>query len=87
MKVDFKNVVLLESYSGTSQKGRAFGKVRFATDDYDIYEVFCSADFANSLKQYEPKHVFPVLSFDLQPEREGGVRLVPLPVDSAGIDY
>lgn len=77
MVVSFKNAILLESYSGTSQKGKAFGKVKFLSEEYDVFEVFCSADSADALKIYGPKHTFEHLDFDLVPDRSGGVRLVP----------
>lgn len=77
MVVSFKNAILLESYSGTSQKGKAFGKVKFLSEEFDVYEVFCSAESAEALKPYGPKYSFEHLDFDLAPDRSGGVRLVP----------
>lgn len=75
MRVDFDGAVLLESYVGTSQKGNRFGKVRFLSADLDVYEIFCSAEYAERLSSLGPKASVD-LAFDLLPAREGGVRLV-----------
>lgn len=77
MEVTFEKPILIESYAGTSQKGNEYGRIRFLSADFDVFEVFCSADSAKALSRYEPKHQFDKLSFDLTPDRSGGVRLVP----------
>lgn len=75
MRVVFNQAVILEAYVGTSQKGNQFGKLRFLSDDLDVYEIFCSPEFVAPLKELPVKSTVD-LAFDLQPAREGGVRLV-----------
>lgn len=77
MKVVFEKPVLLESFVGTSKAGREYGRIRFATQDFDVYEIFCSADSARTISSYEPKTTLNSLSFNLTPDRSSGVRLVP----------
>lgn len=77
MEVVFDKPILIEAYSGTSQKGNEYGRIRFLSADLDVFEVFCAADSAKALAHYGPKHQFDKLSFDLCPDRSGGVRLVP----------
>lgn len=77
MKVVFEKPVLLESFVGTSKAGREYGRIRFATQDFDVFEVFCSADSARALSSYESKTTLNSLSFSLCPDRSAGVRLVP----------
>ena len=77
MKVVFEKPVLLESFVGTSKAGREYGRIRFATQDFDVFEVFCSADSARTISSYEPKTTLNSLSFTLAPDRSSGVRLVP----------
>lgn len=77
MEVTFEKPILIESYAGTSQKGNEYGRIRFLSSDLDVFEVFCSADSAKALIPYGSKHQFDKLSFDLTPDRSGGVRLVP----------
>ena len=77
MVISFKNVVLIDSYAGTSQKGNPYGRIKFLSDDFDVYEIFCSADSAKALSGHGPKHRLDHLDFDLVPDRQGGARLVP----------
>lgn len=77
MKVVFEKPVLLESFVGTSKAGREYGRIRFATQDFDVYEIFCSADSARTISSYDPKTTLSSLSFTLTPDRSSGVRLIP----------
>lgn len=77
MNIRFDKPVLLESFVGTSKAGREYGRIRFATQDFDVFEIFCSADSARSLSSYEPKTTLNSLTFSLCPDRSSGVRLVP----------
>lgn len=77
MNISFAKPVLLESFVGTSKAGREYGRIRFATQDFDVFEIFCSADSARALSNYEPKTTLSALNFSLVPDRSSGVRLVP----------
>ena len=63
MNIRFDKPVLLESFVGTSKAGREYGRIRFATQDFDVFEIFCPADSARSLSSYEPKTTLNSLTF------------------------
>lgn len=78
MLVTFKDVTVLSVHNGVSKKGNAFSRLSFLDgENLDVYDVFVWGDAAESIAGLEPKSHINAISFQLQPDRSGGVRLVP----------
>lgn len=79
MLVTFKDVLVLEVYSGVSKKsGNPWGRIKFLDmPNADVYEVSVFGDASAALSEIQPKSTINAISFDLRPDRSGGVRLVP----------
>lgn len=76
MIVNFKDVVVLDVYVGTSKTGNQFGRLEFLSD-YQFYSIFVGGDDLKALSKLRKQSTVEVLPFDLRPDRSGGVRLHP----------
>lgn len=78
MLVTFKDVTVLSVHNGISKSGNAFARLSFLDgENLDVYEVFIFGERVESVAGLEPKSHINAISFELQPDRNGGVRLVP----------
>lgn len=78
MVVTFKDVLVLEVFQGVSKKGTDIGHIKFLDGaNTDVYDVWCFGENSAKLSGIEPKSHINAISFDLRPDRSGGVRLVP----------
>lgn len=78
MVVTFKDVLVLEVFQGLSKKGTEIGHIKFLDGvNADVYDVWCFGDDSAKLNGIESKTQINAISFDLRPDRSGGVRLVP----------
>ena len=76
MKVVFKDTIVLESFTGVSKKGNEYGRLKFLSNEADVYDVFVNSDNLEKLAQLTPKQHHD-LTFDLMPAYRGGVELIP----------
>lgn len=76
MKISFLDCLILDRYSGTSQKGRPYGRLKFLCGT-QVFEIFVSQEFVPSIEQLKPETKVPHLDFDLRPGFNGGVVLHP----------
>lgn len=77
MLVTFKNVLILSVRSGVSKKGTEYAFLQFLSEDSEVFEIPCFGEGAESVSALQPKSTINAISFELQPARDGGVRLVP----------
>lgn len=79
MLVTFKDVLVLEVYTGTSKKtGIPWGRIKFLDmPNANVYEIAIFGNESTKLADIQPKATINAISFDLRPDRSGGVRLVP----------
>lgn len=78
MVVTFKDVLILEVYQGVTKKGTECGHVQFLdATNADVYDIWCFGEQVEKLSYIEPKSHINAISFDLRPDRSGGVRLIP----------
>lgn len=77
MKVEFEDCVILEVFEGTSKTGNQFGRLQFLTGDCEVFSLFFGANQLDSLRGLVPKTTVEKLAFELLPNRDGGVRLIP----------
>lgn len=74
MIVKFPNAMVLDTFSGTSQKGRAYGRIKFLDEEYNVWELFISGSALETLSAIKPKNSY-TLTFDLHPGFNGGAAL------------
>lgn len=78
MLVTFKNVLVLSVRSGVSKKGTSYAFMQFLdTENSEVFELPIFGDAVDSVLAIQPKSTINAISFELQPARDGGVRLVP----------
>lgn len=78
MLVTFKDVLILSVRSGVSKRGTEYCGLQFLDgENSDVYDVMAFGEKAAIASQLEPKSHVNAISFELQPARDGGVRLVP----------
>lgn len=77
MRIVFSDCLILERYSGTSQKGNQYGRLQFLDGDCNVFTVFAGGPDSDKLTAFPEKSRVDSLPFDLLPARDGGVRLVP----------
>lgn len=74
MQVKFPGCMVLETFSGTSAKGRDYGRIKFLDADYNVWELFVSASGLQTLSAITPKKAYD-LTFELKPGFKGGSSL------------
>lgn len=78
MLVTFKDVLVLSVRSGVSKRGTEYCALQFLdNENAEVFDVMCFGDAAATAASLQPKSHINAISFDLQPARDGGVRLVP----------
>lgn len=77
MRVVFDSITVLDVFVGQSKEGKTFGKVRFLTDTYELFDIFVGAQMTEKLKALTPHTVSQNVPFDLVAGNNGGVRLLP----------
>lgn len=74
MLVRMNNCMVLQTFRGTSQKGREYGRLKFLDEDYNVFEVFVGGDGLSVLDALTEKKAYN-LTFNLHPGYNGGVSL------------
>lgn len=74
MVVKFPNAMVLDTFTGTSQKGRQYGRIKFLDEEYNVWELFVSGDALDTLVAIQPKNAY-TLTFELHPGFNGGAAL------------
>lgn len=74
MKVTFESAMVLDTFVGTSAKGREYGRIKFLDADYNVWELFVSNAGLDSLNSIQPKKNYN-LNFELKPGFKGGAAL------------
>ena len=76
MFIKFNNATVIEAVSRTSSKsGRKYGKLRFISEDMDVFDLFVNERCLSFLETVQPKDQV-TLVFELRPAYRGGVELV-----------
>ena len=76
MVVTFQNCTVLSKFVGKSKAGNDYGRIKFLTAEYDVFEIFVGASDIDALQRVEVKHMYD-LDFLISPAYNGGVRLSP----------
>lgn len=74
MVVTFNNATIIQAEQLTSAKGNVYGKLRFISQELDVFDLFISGRDSGQLGAFTPKEVCD-LSFNLVPGYRGGVEL------------
>lgn len=78
MVVSFNDVTILEVYEGVAKSGNHFGRIQFfCSETSEVFSVMLFGDELRALDGINSKEHFNVISFQIKPDRRGGVRLVP----------
>lgn len=78
MLVTFENIIILEKHKATSSKGNVYGRLKFFdSGEAEVYEIFVFGDSVKSLEDVREKETISRISFEMRPDRNGGVRLFP----------
>lgn len=78
MLVTFKDVLILSVRSGVSKRGTEYCALQFLdNENVEVFNVMAFGKSAAAAQTLQPKSHINAISFDLQPARDGGVRLVP----------